>query len=508
MTVRDGRPTTEWEEKPERPPYRSERTTWLVSQTFAFGMKLNRNLITLLLLVFTGTCRNIDQPAPLPTRNTPVPEKRNPASEKAADTTRAVGEVNPIKKLLSAPMLVRYETPGSVRWVTDLDAPITNIRWSPLKGFSVSAGNDVYNVTTRGEHRWRVVAGAGHKLFGLGDIEAVWSPAFGRINQLRRRGMIGWTREVDGRFVEDDRGAVYLLDASAVSALREDGKDKWRVFIDGVRRIEGLFNCGDAILVNGITGLKRVAVHISSRGSIVHTTPLGRGALLLGAGARCEPLVWRDGTLSLLNRRGYPIWKRPYHTAPFVHRLPEGFAVIKGNAGLPAQIETIDLHGRTHQRSELPVTGRLTRTQVIPRAAIGVEAIGLCLDVTNPCAKPSGNRGPFNALVTADGKGGFRTLIRHNAGHLAYATYQDGAVITASSKDPHAVDVVFRKQDQSVSWQLTLPGRLSAGPYVGPYGAVYVATCSGWACEKPYRMYSITAVEPSPESEEEASDND
>ena len=159
--------------------------------------------------------------------------------------------------------------------------------------------------------------------------------------------------------------------------------------------------------------------------------------------------------------------------------------MIKGRAGLPAEIEIIDMWGKTLQKSELPVAGRLTHTEVIPREVLGVDAIGLCLDVTNPCAKPEGNRGPFNALVTADGKGGFRTLMRHVVGHLGFSKYLDEGIVVASSKEEYSVDLVLRDKAYTVVWQLTLPGRLSGGPYVGPYGAVYVATCRGWDCEPP-----------------------
>jgi hypothetical protein len=456
------------------------------------------------LLALMSGCGNPEQTAPIPVRRTPVPEEAAKSDEGMGNRS-SVSKGNPsVKALLATPMMIRYQTPGALRWVVDLEAPITAIRWSPLKGFSVSSGNEVDNVTSRGEHRWRMVAGPEHHLFGYDGIEAVWSPAFGHVSELKRRGMVGWTREVSGRLVEDANGAVYLLDASAVSVLGPDGKDKWRASLEGVRRIEGPFNCGDDILVQGMSGLKSVAVHLSSRGNIVHTTPLGRGSILLGAGKACEPLVWRDGTLSFLNQRGYPRWKREYATAPFVRRLPDGFAVIAGRAGLPAQLEIISMWGKTMLKSDLPVAGRLTTADIIPRGVLGVDAVALCLDVTNPCAKPEGNRGPYNALVTDDGKGGFRTLVRHIVGHLGFAEYLDEGIVVASSKEEYSVDLVLRGLDQSVVWQLTLPGRLSAGPYVGPYGGVYVATCRGWLCEAPYRLYSITGKAPAPDDEEEA----
>jgi hypothetical protein len=275
----------------------------------------------------------------VPRQKSPIPENANPAVLEEHHHLTAPPRES-IRELLSGSVLQRFDTPSKVRWVLDFDAPVTHIQWSPLKGFSVTAGDEVHNVTSRGQRRWRVVAGKGHRIFGMGELELVWSPAFGRLSELRRRGLTGWTREWQGRVAGDEQG-VYLFDASTVAALREDGKDKWRVALEGIREVDGPFSCRKGMLVHGMSGMKRVAVEISARGGKTRVAKLGRGGLLVGAGPSCEPLVWREGELKLLGARGTPIWRRSYPSAPFVTRLDDGFALIRGNAGLPATFEVV-----------------------------------------------------------------------------------------------------------------------------------------------------------------------
>ena len=433
----------------------------------------------------------------VPRQKSPIPENANLSileeHHKPIEQTAKT-----IKQLLKGSVVVRFDTPSQVRWVLDFDAPVTHVQWSPLKGFSVTAGKEVHNVTSRGQRRWRVVAGKGHRVYGLGELELVWSPEFGRISQLRRRGLTGWTRDWQGRVAGDDAG-VYLFDASTVAALGDDGKDKWRVALEGIREVDGPFACGAGMLVHGMSGMKRVAMEISARGTKNHLSKLGRGGRLVGAGPSCEPLVWREGELKLMGNRGYAVWRRPYPSPPFVTRLEDGFALIRGKAGSPAMFEVITHDGRTTAKGSLPVSGRITRADAIPTVGVGISGIGLCLDVTHPCAAPGSNRGPYNAFVTPDGKGGFRPLIRHTAGHLGVLRLEDGGLFTASTQDGLETDLVRRDASENVVWQLTLPGRLSAPPYIGPYGAVYVATCANWSCDTPYRLFAITISEPEPD---------
>ena len=445
-------------------------------------------IFTLSLLAFG--CRATERPEKLPPPSTPVPEAQVPSFPEHPINPKDISPPD-ARALLRGPQHLRFATPGRVRWYVDLDAPITNIRWSPLKGFSVSAGKQVINVTSRGEVRWRQTAGLGHRLFTIDKVETVWSPAFARIAELGRRGLSGWSRDWSGGVIGDDRG-VFLFDASTVAALGPDGLDKWRIALEGIRKVEGPFYCRDAAVFHGMSGLKRQAVEVSLRGSLLRVTGLSRGARLLGVDDGCNPLVWRNGELGIFGDRGVARWTRPYPNAPLVSRLAGGFIAVAARAARPAEYEIISDAGKTVSSGKLPVTGRLCRADVISAVGLNVQVMGFCLDVTHPCAKPDSDRGPYNALVTADGKGGFRPLVRYAGGHLGAVSLPDGGFLVASSKEDDAVDVEMRDRYHEVVWQLTLPGRMSAGPYLGPYGGAYVATCTGRDCKPPYRLFAVT----------------
>lgn len=454
-------------------------------------MRLSSLSIALGAVVFlAAACKERPLPEKLPTGRTPIPEAVQPAfpehSVNEADVTP-----KDVKDLLKGPMPVRFATPGRVRWYMDFDAPVTMIRWSPLKGFSVSAGKEVLNVTSRGDFRSRYVAGAGHQVFAINEVEVVWSPAFSTISEHRLRGQSGWSREWSGGVIGDDQG-VYLFDASTVAALGADGQDEWRIALEGIRKVEGPFTCAGGVVFHGMSGLKSQAVQISRQGTVFRVTELNRGAQLLGVSDSCDPLVWRDGTLRLINERGVAIWTRNYPNAPLVDRLAGGFLITAGRAGLPSDVEIVSDSGKTTTSGKLPVNGRLCRADAVVANGLDVQVMGFCLDVTHPCAKPDGDRGPYNALVTADGKGGFRPFIRHAAGHLGAVAVAGVGFLTAGSKEENATDVEMRDRNQEVVWQTALPGRMSAGPYLGPYGGVYIATCTGRQCAPPYRLFSIT----------------
>ena len=459
------------------------------------------SIISTVVLLFVLACGDARdrQRNDLPPRQSPVPENANPNALSPHPSVVSKSHTS-IRELLRGSIVQRIKTPSEIRWILDFDAPITTIQWSPLKGFSVTSGVEVHNVTSRGQRRWRVVAGKEHRLFGLGDKELVWSPAFGRLSELKRNGLTGWTRDWNGRVTGDENG-IYLFDASTVSALGPDGKDKWRIALEAIREVDGPFSCDRGMLVHGMSGMKRVAVEITPRGGKTRVSKLGRGAILLGAGPGCEPLIWREGELKLLSSRGTTSWRRPYTDAPFVTRLENGFAMVTGRAGTAAKFEVITDDGRTVTKGALPVSGRITRADAIPDVGVSIQGIGFCLDVTHPCAQPGGNRGPYNALVTRDGKGGFRTMLRHTAGHLGLVRLEDGGIFTASTMNGEDTDLVRRDATEKVVWQLTLPGRLSAGPYLGPYGAVYVATCAGWSCAAPFRLFAVTIEAPKEEDE-------
>ncbi len=461
--------------------------------------------IALLIVVTSGAvaCREAPSPPPLPTRVTPIPEQ-SPQSSVAIDekTDPPVAVQSRISQIVSGPKLQRFKKPGAVRWILELAGPITFIRWTPLAGLVVSVGDEVHNITSQGDDRWRFVGGQHHRLFNLDTTEILWSPAFNRLNQLVRRGRQGWSRRWNGKLVSDQRGGIYLLDASTVAAIGSDGRDRWRASLEGVRKLEGPFPCEDGALFHGMSGLQRVAVHITRRGSLMSETALGRGAVLIGSGSMCKPLVWLGGEIAMLDVRGNTLWKKPMSRLPFVHRLDGGFALVSTNAAGTAHLDVLADDGRVLQASELPVSGRLTGVRILPRPdSLSVDAIGVCLDVTSPCSKPEGTRGPFNALVSTVPGIGFRAMLRHVQGHLNFAPYPEGGLLVANSQTAMETDLTLRDARRSILWQVVLPGRLSSGPYVGPSGEVYVATCRGWSCEAPYILVSITGRAPTPKQD-------
>ncbi len=443
--------------------------------------------------------RNHSAPSKLSLTPSPIPEASEPFFPEHPNPDDAAPK-RP-EELISGSMAVRYSVPGKIRWFVDVDAPITDIRWSALKGFSVSVGKEVLNISSKGELRWRQTAGFGHKIITIGDTEAVWSPSFSQIIELGQRGSSSWNRTWNGS-VEEKNNEVFLLDASTVSALDQNGQDKWRAALDGIRNLEGPFKCKDSFVFHGAGGMVRKAVEVSQRGLILRITDLSRGAQMLDTDNLCNPLIWRDGELKLLNDKGIAVWTRNYSVAPLVSRLEKGFFITSGRASSLSVFEMVADDGKTYFKGNLPVNGRLFKAEIISSYGLDVKMLGLCLDVTHPCAKPGSGRGPYNALVTSDGKGGFRAMLRHTSGHLGAIALDNENSIIASSKDENATDVEMRDRYQKVIWQLTLPGRLSAGPYAGPYGGVYVATCTGWNCEKPYRLFSITATKQDEKSED------
>ena len=90
-------------------------------------------------------------------------------------------------------------------------------------------------------------------------------------------------------------------------------------------------------------------------------------------------------------------------------------------------------------------------------------------------------------------------LQRHVKGHLNLASHGTSGTIIASSSADNATVVTSRNDDGAIIWEATLEGRLSAGPFVGPDGEIYVATCNGWDCGRPFYLHSITGVEPEQE---------
>ena len=97
-------------------------------------------------------------------------------------------------------------------------------------------------------------------------------------------------------------------------------------------------------------------------------------------------------------------------------------------------------------------------------------------------------------LITADGEGGYRTLLRQIQGHLNFTAHPREGLVIASTSDGKTTELTHRDPTGAVLWQVALPGRLSAGPYVGPSGASYLATCRGWECAAPHTLFAVTGI--------------
>ena len=462
----------------------------------------SRQLIWLLALAWLIACS--EQPAgsfpPFPSVKTPIPEKKA-VDQKTGAQVEGSRHAESSLELLKGSRRQRFETPGRVRWQVKLDEPINYIRWTSLLGFMVSSGPKVYNITSQGENRWSHIAGKGHRLFDVSGQEILWSPAFSRVTQLLRWGRRGFTRKWNADLVDDGRGGFFLVDAANVAAMGPDGEDRWRVALDGVRRLEGPFTCNEGVVFQGVKGMEGVAVAISQRGAILGETMLERGSVVKGAAADCSPLVWNGTSIELLDSRTIARWRKVISVEPIVHRLEGGFLLATSTPEMPVQLLALSDGGSLMWRTELAVKGRLTNMNVAEEAGFSIPAVGLCMDVSSPCARPSGDRGPFNTLLSQTGQGKFRVLIRHIKGHLNFVQYPGGGVVTASSAEDNTCEVVRRNGAGDIVWSVTVPGRLSAGPYIGPWGAVYLGTCSFWECGPPYRFFSITGMEPQKEEE-------
>jgi hypothetical protein len=409
-----------------------------------------------------------------------------------------------VEKLLAAPQQARWTSPGGLRWRLALDAPITSIRWSILGGLVVSSGESIQNVTSRGVARWLRVAGAGHRVYRIADQEILWSPEFGKLAALLAQGGEGWTRPWRAEVVGEDLSEPLLVDAATVAAIGADGSDRWRVALDGLRRISGPFRCSDGVLFQGSRGLKGVAVTISARGTVIREVELERGALVVGASLACDPLVWDGAELGLLDARGLYRWRREFGSLPAVARDAQGFVLASGAPERPIQVEAVSVDGRLRWSRELPLSGRFSRFDLVEGALDGALLAGLCLNVESACSKLDGDRGPYNTVIRLGADGSPGVLERQAQGHVGMARLDPGGgVALAGSSGEGSTELTLRDAGGVVRTVVTLPGRLSAGPFVGPSGEVYAATCDGWGCRPPYALFAVTGIEAPPTGAEQ-----
>lgn len=454
-----------------------------------------------LLAWAAGACGEPVEPAP-PHPGPPGTAAKGPATGEAAGDRRsrtaggdpAAAAAPSAEALLAAPPQTRWSNPGGLRWRVGFDAPVTSIRWTTLGGLVISVGQELRNVTSRGVARWSRIAGKGHRLFRVGGREVVWAPQFGSLSELLPRGGQGWTRRWDARVVGGELEEPLLVDAATVAAVGPDGEDKWRAALRGLRKLGEPFRCDGGMLIQGSRGLAGVAVTISSRGIVSRESELERGAIVVGASTGCDPLVWNGSEIALLDARGLHRWRREYASLPSVERTSRGFLLASGEPERPVRIESVSEDGRTTRSEELPLSGRFSRFSAIEGALAGVVVAGLCLNAESACSSLDGDRGPFNALLRISESGGAAVLERQPQGHVNLSALPGGGLVIASSADEWTTDVSFRDSSGLVRAAVTLPGRLSAGPFVGPGGEVYAATCGGWRCEAPHSLFSITGL--------------
>ena len=434
--------------------------------------------------------------------------KKNPAADKKTKSVKFTKLKKPIiiktaartiKDLLNHPPIVRYSTPGMLRYAVMLQNPISSITWSPLAGFSVSSGRQIYNITSKGLNRWHINAGLEHKVYISNNQEIIWSKDFKKIFKIIRNGRTGWSFNWPIEPLFKTGGEIYLADASNVATLSTSGSQKWMATIEGVRKIEGPFPCGNKVMFQGRRGKISVAVVITNSGAIFSEFSLPVASVLLGASNDCLPLVWSGeesgNEIFMLNSRGDTTWSHHLETVPVFNKLKDGYLLAIPHATSSIRLVKLDFNGNVKWNKKLPVTGRITSMNIFNKKG-STDVIAICKDVSSPCTRQNGNRGPFNTVIMGS-KGHFSILERVIQGHINISNIADNGFITAVSRRENETELTMRDSFGSVLWTLNLPGRFSAGPYAGPYGAIYLGTCTGWSCTPPYRFLSVTAATPS-----------
>ncbi|MBN2529760.1 MAG: hypothetical protein JXR76_25440 [Deltaproteobacteria bacterium] len=429
------------------------------------------------------------------------PQKADTASDSAApvggsDSDTAAMEmpspVETLSQMLQTPLMIRYNTPGHVRYSMLFDAPISAISWSAHAGMSVSSGNYLQNVTTKGEQRWKLNAGEGHKVFVTGGEEIIWSGQFESVFQMKRNGRVGWKKPWAHPLAFNPPDSLFMVDASNVARLGADGHERWRVTVDDVRKLDGPFPCGNQVLFQGKRGQKSVATVVTDSGAVLNETELPFAAVVLGASFTCEPIIWSSGQVSQVGGRGELKWSYPLKNRPLFFKLFNTYLFIVPEPQESVAVVMVDKVGTILYKRGLPIAGRVTDGTVIELSGMR-QAIALCKDVSSPCARRDGNRGPFNVLLTGD-RGQFSVVERLVKGHNNIARFFNEGFVYAGSSTEDETTVTMYDRSAKIIWNTVLPGRLSAGPWVGPYGGVYLGTCMGWECSKPYRFISMTGA--------------
>ena len=405
-----------------------------------------------------------------------------------------------LSQMLKAPRMTRFTTPGHVRYSIVFDAPVEGIRWSASAGLTVSSGQYLHNVTTKGEERWKLNAGTGHRVFVTDGEEIIWSKQFESIFQMKRQGRIGWQKPWPYPLTFHPPNSLFMVDAANVSRLGGDGHERWRVTVEDARKLEGPFSCDENVLFQGKRGLKSVAIVVSESGTVISETELPFGAVVLGTSFKCEPIIWTSGSVALIAGRGVSRWSYPLKNRPLFFRLFNTYLFVVPDPQEDVSVVAIDKAGTILYKRGLPISGRVTNGTVIELSGLK-QAIALCKDVSSPCARRDGNRGPYNVLLAGQ-TGQFSVLERLVKGHNSIAAFFNQGFVYAGSSTENATTVTLYDNQEKIVWDTELPGRLSAGPFVGPYGGIYLGTCMGWKCTPPYRFISMTGAVIEEESNE------
>ncbi|MBN2715630.1 MAG: hypothetical protein JXX14_07220 [Deltaproteobacteria bacterium] len=424
-------------------------------------------------------------------------EKKN--ADKSDDTPLSPTQL--LSNMLKSPLMIRYSEPGNARYSILFDAPVDGISWSASAGLTVSSGRYLHNVTTKGVERWELNAGEGHRVFVTDNEEIVWSRQFGSVFQMKRHGRIGWQKPWPYPLAFNPPNSLFMVDAANVSRLGGDGHERWRVTVDDVRKLDGPFSCDDRVLFQGKRGQKSVATVISESGAVVSETELPFGAVVLGASFKCEPIVWTSGSVALILERGHTGWSYPLKNRPLFFRLFNTYLFIVPDAQEDVSVVMVDKMGTILYKRGLPISGRVTDGKVVELSGLK-QAIALCRDVSSPCARRDGNLGPYNVLLAGE-RGQFTVQERLIKGNNGIAPFFTDGFVYAGSSDEDATTLTLYNHQGKILWDTELPGRLSAGPFVGPYGGIYVGTCMGWKCTPPYRFISVTGAVIGNETEEQ-----
>jgi len=429
-------------------------------------------------------------PAPPASKNTP---STAPGTPPIGDTSAPapIEDTATPSQAPSLPLQRRFATPGTVRFTLPFPAPISQMHITPLGGLVLSSGDHIFNVTSRGVIRWKIMAGPEHTAYPYQQTELLWSRSYQRLNNILPAGRTGWARAIHGELRADDTGQLYLFDAATLGALAPDGSDRWRAVMNEYRQLQGPWHCDEGIVVQGSRGLSGAAILLSHHGAVIRRIELARGAIVLGVSRQCEPLIWRSDKTALLDARGAERWSVPSPVMPSMKRTEANIWLTIETPPQGVWLKGWHPDGRSIRTTALPIDDKIIGMDLLSQDD-RVSLLGLCVGVASHCARPQGNRGPFNTLLAPNAHGGLSVVVRSTHGHAAFVDYGPKGHLIADAASDRETELTMYNTAGQILWTTLLPGRLCAQPVRGPYEALYVATCEGWQCDGPHRLIAIT----------------